>query len=158
MPDFSGGWHRPRKSGKNIQQAAFWWKHCLYCTLCLDMTLKACSSSTGSLKITIIFISTVTWAGERAGLLQCDLLVSVDGQLQAAAQLLVHQAFSFSAAIRHKAGQVPVPHAVSAHHTLTAQEKPQKKRKKNKEGELSQWKRGDSWACSLGFRAVTAKY
>lgn len=61
----------------------------------------------------------ITWAGQRARLLQADLRVSVDRQLQAAAQLLVHQAALFVAgAVRHEAGQVPVMHAVSTHHAL----------------------------------------
>lgn len=61
-----------------------------------------------------------TWAGQRAGLGQNHLLVSVHGQLQAAAQLLVHRAaLAVAGAVRHEAGQVPVAGAVSAHHTLS---------------------------------------
>lgn len=70
----------------------------------------------------IILNRFITWAGEGTGLFQFDLLVSVDGQLQAAAQLLVHQAaFAIAGAVRHEAGQVSVAHAVSTHHTLTGQ-------------------------------------
>lgn len=64
----------------------------------------------------------ITWAGEGAGLFQSDLFVSVDSQLQATAQLLVHLAtFAIVGAVRHEAGEVPVAHAVSTHHTLTGQ-------------------------------------
>lgn len=71
-----------------------------------------------------------TWAGQGTGLGQNDLLVSVHGQLQAAAQLLVHRAaLAVAGAVRHEAGQVPVAGAVSAHHTLSGR----------REGGLLRW-------------------
>lgn len=64
-------------------------------------------------------IRVITWAGKGTGLFQSDLLVSVDGRLQTAAQLLVHQAaFAVAGAVRHEAGQVSVARAVSTHHAL----------------------------------------
>lgn len=70
-----------------------------------------------------ILSSIITWAGKGTSLFQPDPLVPVDSQLQAAAQLLVHQAaLAVTGAIRHKAGQVSVARAVSTHHTLTGQE------------------------------------
>ena len=75
-------------------------------------------------------VSVITWAGQGAGLFQEDLSVSVHGQLQAVAQLLVHQtAFSFSGAVRHVAGQVPVACTVSTHHILTGQEHHRRRRR-----------------------------
>lgn len=67
----------------------------------------------------VTVIRFITWAGEGTGLPQSDLLVSVDGQLQTAAQLLVHQAaLAVAGAVGHEAGQVSVAHAVSTHHVL----------------------------------------
>lgn len=72
----------------------------------------------------------ITWAGEGTELFQGDLLVSVDGELQAAAQLLVHQAaLAVGGAVRHEAGQVPVAYAVSTHHTLTGREHHRRRRR-----------------------------
>lgn len=62
----------------------------------------------------------LTWTWKDARLFKDDLFVCVHGQLQAAAQLLVHHAaLTVARAVRHEAGQVPVTRAVSAHHALT---------------------------------------
>lgn len=107
----------------------------LFPLLCLDVTLHGFSCGTGKLKITII-----TWAGKRTGLFQYDPLVSVDGQLQAAAQLLVHQApLAVTGAVGHEAGQVSVAHAVSTHHTLWQD---RRRRRKREDDELPQRERG----------------
>lgn len=103
-----------------------------------------------------ILSSIITWAGKGTGLFQSDLLVSIDGQLQAAAQLLVHQAaFAVAGAVRHEAGQVSVAHAVSAHHTLTGQEHHRRRRRRmmsyrSERGELHEptdtwWQFNNGW-------------
>lgn len=75
--------------------------------------------------------SIITRTGKYAGLFQSDLLVSIDSQLQAAAQLLIHQAaLAIAGAVRHEAGKVSVAHAMSTHHTLAGQRHPKRKRRR----------------------------
>ena len=89
---------------------------------CVWMWLCKVGHATQEAQNDHIWSSMITWAGEGTGLFQSDLFVSVDSQLQAAAQLLVHLAtFAIVGAVRDEAGEVSVAHAVSTHHTLTGQ-------------------------------------
>lgn len=85
----------------------------------MDLTLSGSNVSKEAQKYHS-WNSIITWAGKYAGLFQSDLLVSIDSQLQAAAQLLIYlTALAIAGAVRHKAGKVSVAHAVSTHHTLS---------------------------------------
>lgn len=75
-------------------------------------------------------VSIITWTREDTALFQSDLLVSIDSHLQAAAQLLVHQAaLAIAGAVRHEAGQVPEAHAVSTNHILTGRKHHRRRQK-----------------------------